>query len=183
MAPENILLLTRERYVANCSSSVLKIAIARGITISQIAWVLGVSRQRVRQVVHPLRKKRRLTTKPQRPLICAFCGSVLWLPSCQHHNRVYCSRRCFGAASHILSETDILYCIELRQSGHTWTLIAKIMKHSQQLCQAAIYRFLLERGQLNNHTLMSIWRHAGTGMGLSRAPSWAWLERKYKKTA
>ena len=110
--------------------------------------------------------------------ICEQCGKTSWRSP--HLVTRFCSVRCYHAWTHAQINDEVIRAIEMRQSGVTWTHIAKLAKVSQQSVQRRIWFHLRGSGQLTRSTVNRIWTPKTL---FAQAPSWRWLANKFGEPA
>lgn len=163
------------------SDAVLCAAYDRGISTTKIARCLGVTRERIRQRLQRQgretavdcekgeRSRRRTLPRSGLKIFCRVCGIEFernW------GGEGFCSHKCLGLHTRVLTREDILSAIEMRQSGSTWTGISRIFKTPIQTIQKNIWHLLNEDGRLTTQVVWGIWRPPA---GVKTPPAWRWL--------
>ena len=167
----------------------IRIAYARGVPAPTIARALGVTNQRVDQIVTPI--KMYVTARPRfkpstarRFRLCRQCGQP-FEDQCTgtRGGRIFgggfCSKRCHGLADRIFTDSDIEALIDLRVTGKaSWTgLMAVLLPQvvPVQTIQTNIWRYLARRGELTHGNVAAIWTPPSPGAG--NWGRWNWLAR------
>jgi len=151
-------------------------ATRRGLSSREIATGLGITRERVRQILaregEPTIPRAQILRPPaaRTAVTCAACGKVNWRAARDfrtEYARHYCGRQCQGATQRRV--TDVQAVLALRAEGASWAAIGRQFRASAQAAQRAVWRHLAESGQLTAVVVEPLWR-------TRQPPGWHWLE-------
>lgn len=160
----------------------IRAAYVRGVPIVTIARALGMTHQRVDQIVAPIKiyvsERPRFKPGVARTFrVCRQCGQPCEDTSAAIHNgHSYCSRRCHGLAQRALNDADVEAAIDLRVLRRmSWTGIAAVAGVSFQCVQTRIWRYLHLRGELTANRVSEIWVLPYGAGDSGSSPNWNWL--------
>jgi len=152
-------------------------ATRRGLSTREIATGLGITRERVRQILaregEPAIPRGQILRPPapRTAVTCAACGKVSWRAARDFragYARYYCGPQCQGAAQRRV--TDVQAVLALRAEGASWAAIGRQFHASAQAAQRAVWRHLAQSGQLTAAVVEPLWR-------TRQPPRWHWLEQ------
>jgi hypothetical protein len=146
----------------------------RGIPQTVIAARIGITRQRVQQILAragepPVPHTQRARPTPTRvATVCVVCGTVRWRPP-SHASFRFCSSQCIQVSRR--TAIDVQAALALRAEGLTWAAAGRRLGANERRVQGAVWRYLAESGQLTAAVVLPLWRSR------HRVPRWHWLER------
>jgi hypothetical protein len=146
----------------------------RGITLRDIGTRLGLTHERVRQILvahdaPAVARRPRGRPATRVAVVCAACGKASWRRRSEvAAGPMYCSRACVIAAR--LKVTDVQAVLALRAEGISWAAAARRLGASVQSVQIAVWHLLAATGQLTTDVVEPLWRTR------RQPPKWRWLE-------
>jgi hypothetical protein len=146
----------------------------RGITLRDIGARLGLTHERVRQILvahdtPAIARRSRGRPATRVAVVCAACGKASWRRRSEvAAGPMYCSRACVIAAR--LKVTDVQAVLALRAEGLSWAAAARRLGASVQSVQIAVWHHLAATGQLTTDVVEPLWRTR------RQPPKWRWLE-------